>query len=434
MYSTIRFLNRRKAEADQYLKIRFRNGTIEHIAGPVSMYENPCYHDSISVEAAIDLEENEVIKVSSQIRHQSEGSFDPSDSETCLEEEATEACCQKEKSLQLEDQEKNRKIQIVAGPRRFIPNPEDTIETWHWTKLPKDISNLGSGNQLEKHTLNRLKLNRTKHWIVHVAYGPSAAGRNERTYASLDIPYRLVEIEKLEGRESDPWASLCLALHADSSSWKVPNETTLASDDRIQEFLAVCCKEEESRFSRFYKAANACGIQIGQIQWLRLVPGLASQEAMDAQRRQSLTMDRNRQEKEQALALLKLDQERQQTKMEQDFALQETRLRMEEDLAQALHRRDTEMLERKAQLAELEESLKLESWKKSDAMVLQFLNRLADMGADVTRVICNSKNSSGDVTVDSLQLIEDVLNRSQVLKGKPKSPKMQASKGGNVRK
>ena len=55
-YSTVRFLDRYKAEAHEYLKLHYRDGRVEYLHGPISMYINPAVHDKIEVKEGILLE------------------------------------------------------------------------------------------------------------------------------------------------------------------------------------------------------------------------------------------------------------------------------------------------------------------------------------------------------------------------------------------
>jgi regulator of protease activity HflC (stomatin/prohibitin superfamily) len=54
-YSTIRFLDKRVAGKDEYLKVLHADGTVEHLRGPATLFENPVFHQSVSVQKAIPL-------------------------------------------------------------------------------------------------------------------------------------------------------------------------------------------------------------------------------------------------------------------------------------------------------------------------------------------------------------------------------------------
>ena len=53
-FSTIRFMDRFVADRSEYLIVKYRDGRIEHIRGPVAMFENHIEHLSIQVKEAIE--------------------------------------------------------------------------------------------------------------------------------------------------------------------------------------------------------------------------------------------------------------------------------------------------------------------------------------------------------------------------------------------
>jgi len=57
-YSTIRFLERHVAGSNEFLRIRHRDGTIEHVRGPTVLFENPVHHIEVVVAKAISLPTN----------------------------------------------------------------------------------------------------------------------------------------------------------------------------------------------------------------------------------------------------------------------------------------------------------------------------------------------------------------------------------------
>lgn len=59
--STIRFLEKFIASPTEYLVVRNQDGTIEHLPGPLVMYENPMIHQSIEKKSAIILNHDEVL-------------------------------------------------------------------------------------------------------------------------------------------------------------------------------------------------------------------------------------------------------------------------------------------------------------------------------------------------------------------------------------
>jgi len=104
-YSTIRFLERHVAEAHQYLRIVFRDGTIEHVRGPTARFENPTRHRSIKVLSAIVVDNSSSIVVNR---------YD------------------KVEKLECEDGRLSARQLVIKGPITFYPLPSDQIHSFSW--------------------------------------------------------------------------------------------------------------------------------------------------------------------------------------------------------------------------------------------------------------------------------------------------------------
>jgi hypothetical protein len=108
-YSTIRFLTRHKAESHQYLVVKNRNGEVDHMHGPEELYENPAYHDEVSVEDAI------LLKVQRCIIVHTDGSSALYTAETINTRDG-------HKKVKVEYQKGSS-----CGARLFIPRPDEKI-------------------------------------------------------------------------------------------------------------------------------------------------------------------------------------------------------------------------------------------------------------------------------------------------------------------
>ena len=56
-------LRRFSAESHEYLAVRFLDGRVEHLRGPVDLWLNPVEHQSITVEEAIPIDAHEALIV-----------------------------------------------------------------------------------------------------------------------------------------------------------------------------------------------------------------------------------------------------------------------------------------------------------------------------------------------------------------------------------
>eukprot|EP00282_Hemiselmis_andersenii_P020830 CAMPEP_0172022890 /NCGR_PEP_ID=MMETSP1041-20130122/14504_1 /TAXON_ID=464988 /ORGANISM="Hemiselmis andersenii, Strain CCMP439" /LENGTH=121 /DNA_ID=CAMNT_0012678347 /DNA_START=107 /DNA_END=468 /DNA_ORIENTATION=+ len=62
--SQVRFLDRFCADHQQYLKVQHRDGAVEHLRGPLSLFSNPVKHQSVAVCQAEILDATDVLLVS----------------------------------------------------------------------------------------------------------------------------------------------------------------------------------------------------------------------------------------------------------------------------------------------------------------------------------------------------------------------------------
>lgn len=65
-HSQVRFLDRFVASQHQYLRVQRRDGLIEHLPGPTTMFLNPTKHEAIAVQDAAVLEATEVLLLYSE--------------------------------------------------------------------------------------------------------------------------------------------------------------------------------------------------------------------------------------------------------------------------------------------------------------------------------------------------------------------------------
>merc|ERR1719378_568814 len=62
-WSQVRFLDRYVADGNQYLEIQNRDGSREHLRGPVALFFDPCQHEKMEVREAVKLAANEAVVV-----------------------------------------------------------------------------------------------------------------------------------------------------------------------------------------------------------------------------------------------------------------------------------------------------------------------------------------------------------------------------------
>jgi len=122
--STIRFLNRRKAEPNQYIRVSHRDGRVEHIQGASSLYENPAFHDNVSVHDGIRLRsKEECIVVYKNIASNSIPKLEDVKGRDIITKNFGQT---------------NGDAKIVNGPCLFIPQPEECVHKFSWSSFKNE--------------------------------------------------------------------------------------------------------------------------------------------------------------------------------------------------------------------------------------------------------------------------------------------------------
>ena len=165
-------LRRTSAEPHQFLVIRKKDGTTEHVPGPAAVWFDPVKHLEIKVEAATKIDANEALVV-----YRKDG-----DAVT---------------------------RRVVRGPALFVPTPQEWVHqfSWHGTD-PKH------GYRKFPHALNFTKLlvipDQMYFDVENVRTSDDAL-----LVVKLMVFFELVDIEKMLDQTHDPVADFINALSAD---------------------------------------------------------------------------------------------------------------------------------------------------------------------------------------------------------------------------
>lgn len=187
-YSTVRFLDRYKAEAHQYLKLRYRDGRVEHLHGPISMYINPAVHDAIEVKKGVQLETKDDCIV---LFSRSEASKDSS-----------------------KDKLQASERQYVYGPRVHFPVHGEVVHTFQWKTPSHDVSKpLGVDDEDKRVTFQVLSTSKTFFWKTKMTM---LSLDSRHVPVELCISYQIASIEKCV-QSQDPFQSLEPALLHDGN-------------------------------------------------------------------------------------------------------------------------------------------------------------------------------------------------------------------------
>lgn len=435
--STIRFLSRYKAESNQYLKIRHRDGTIEHKRGPISLYMNPSKHDKIETLNGIELkDQNHVILVamipfpenmSKNIMSVTAMEAQRDSGEKNIERNKTvvTTATTLDSPLTSTIHGNQQHLRIVRGPCLFVPSENELIHTMEWTDphqssyTQKDSINEYDNRNREVKEFSVVPLGISQVWNIRIPL--KSANSIFTFFANFAITYELESIQKCIS-SNDPIRELENALFADVQKVAENNDDNeenneefaddnknLSDDDQKTENIEAGegkLEQEEGRhsprrhrhrnhhgndkdrskklgellnnptnFIQFHKVAESRGIKICMIQMLNL--------EIDKRILKKLEEKRNR-EYHIHLQDLKLQEEKKEIQVSFELTKRRAEIAEEEHLlALADVSRQTE-LDRKRR-AEIREAN-----KELDDSTIAFLKELHSLDVDVTKFICSA--------------------------------------------
>ena len=386
LYSTIRFLTRFKAEADQYLEIKHRDGNVEHLPGPISMYHNPTWHDAINVRNGIQLSSNESIMVSSTpIRERQNGRDDKGSHE--------------EKSMVVSHG--RHEIRFVNGPTIFLPAANERACKFTWTVPSLDV------HTTRTEAFSVMQLNMRKMWNVQL---PLLTKDFVKFRVTLAIAYKLVSVSKCTAVD-DPVASLISALLADGKvlGSKISGDDLKKCTENVRSIFGLT-----DSYSTLVETGQNCGIIIESIQFLGILLDDAAQNQIDDEQQRRLGVARDLATKEDSLRLQSLDMERRQKEVENRIELSRKEAKLQADLAEETFIQKKEELLREEEIENKKQDIKLSYMRKDDELVLSFLQQLKSLGVDMSEFMCSDGGRN---------LTSNVLGRAPSLRAIPKDSK-----------
>lgn len=343
-FSTIRFLDRKTAGPKEYLRVVLSNGTIEHMRGPVTMYENPVLHQSVDVLKAITLTTSSDCIV---IHRQADTVFDSSEQRSGLSSESIQRV-------------------IVKGPTTYYPGPRETVVS---------CKGASSSARVNQDDFNSLILNTaSRPWLVEAPFG------SQQTRGTLQLAFRflLQDVEAMLDNSSDPIGDLYEAVIADLSNISV-SITDVKTLESINSF---------DLFPILLSRSAAIGVSMETVAFRGYEPSAENKRVEDAVKQMNEKISRD--------AFLAKQEE---ARIAADIAARQARLAMEHDLEEAV------LAGKQARLAaeqtfnqkqqECDEELEtrrvqnqLEYHRLVNDESLRVLHGLKEMGADITKLLC----------------------------------------------
>jgi hypothetical protein len=381
--STIRFLTRHKAESHQYARVAHRDGRVEHIHGPVSIYQNPAKHDNISVHDGYRLNSSSECLIVFN-----------NDTSTKAKAEAYEASKHPQSqspvavsamSYAPEDESK----MIIRGPRLFFPSPDESVHTFSWSEA--DMNPKESEFSILKTSTEDLSTTLSV---------PSSDGFVLQ--ASLAIEYHTESIDNLISIK-DPLEKLHNALLADSQTLQKSfsgDHFRMGKQDEIISNLSGV-----ETYPQLMASARLCGLSINSVRVTGLEPCDALSRYINEEQTLNAKVRSDLAKNSQRRTIRQLELEDKRKSIEEEAALKQMQVKTTAKLDEESYKMKQAALSRKIALEKTELDAVRQKELTKDENVLLFLKRLRDMDVDMNAFL----------TTTGKDAVHTITSRSQVL-------------------
>lgn len=354
MGKTVERLHRYSASVNQFLAVKFIDGTVRNVPGPADLWFDPLVHGEITVDDAIAVDANEAIIVYAR-----------------------------------RDERVERRI--VRGPSMYTPAAGEWLHRFSWHGADP-----GTGRK-RPHALLFTKLRVIPDQMYHDIEEVRTAD-DALVVVKLMLFFELADIERMLDQTHDPVADFINALSADVVAFA--GVRLFDEFKRDGEGL-----NELANYPNLLRRAEAIGYRINKVVYRGYASGAKLQAMHDGaiEARTALKLEAETERQAQDLADLKQRREllRQARERDDETALNEHALAIrrrenEEALRLALDKAKQETdLQRETDTARLE-TLKAENRERES-----FLRALADIGVDATRyLVAQYQNPDRIIRID----------------------------------
>jgi len=405
--STIRFLDKHTANQHQYLRVELVDGSVEHVAGPKTIFENPVKHRLVTVLPVIELRSQKecvvLYKVNAvgtrkqQQQQQPDTHADRKGSGTPTSQDS-HASNSESPTLSLERS-------VVYGPLMYVPSVNERVHHFHW-RFGDDQRPLKGW---ENHDLVTVKTHTAQ------AYSFTAeliTSDNISAHVTVNCYISVDDVQKLADGASDPIDYVFRAYAADV----LDLGRQMGSAD-LRETAHTVFSDMKS-FSRLLNHAGALGMTVRNVDYSGLTASSELKNLYDHRAQIESDYKREVGASELRSRLEDMDLHSKKTKLEethsheknvqelqnklklleQDFQLElgnreeQTRLKMERDIFQQRARLETEKLEHEQQMQRSRFVAEGEGRRMIATEYVELLTAISGLGVDMTKFLCKEKD------------------------------------------
>eukprot|EP01137_Pigoraptor_chileana_P029254 Opistho-2@14240 len=333
-------LRRFFADQKEYLEVRHRNGIREHLAGPVSLYQNPIDHESIFVRNVITLDANEALVVYKQ-----------GGGENAVQR------------------------RIAYGPTLFVPQANEWLHEFSWHGSPDNDKTRKIPNAL-KFTKLRVIPDQFYYNVPDVRTSDDAL----LNAVKVMIFFELKDLEMMLVNTHDPIADFINALCADVIAFAA----TLTYEQFLEK---TCMLNDLNTYSQLCSRSKRIGYNITKVVYRGYhSANLQGMHDTAIESRTRLRLEAETEAQSQTLADMKLSKQMERARMEQSMEVDASEHSLKIQAQQAAHdlRCDHEQHEERLRQKSAEAAKEIEHLRLKNAEQLAFLDSLRNMGVDLT--------------------------------------------------
>lgn len=339
---TIDPVARFSAKADEYLVVRFRDGTARHLRGPADVWWDAVQHESIEVQSLVPIDANEAIVI---YRRGADGEVER---------------------------------YILRGPAQYMPQPEEWLHEFVWHGADKN-------NPREKvpYALRFRKL-RVIPDQTYVNVRDVRTADDALLTVQVMIFFELADIERMLDQTHDPIADFLNAVTADIIDFAAarPFERFKRDTETLNNLPA---------YPNLTSRAERIGYRINKVVYrgYEANPRLQGMHDNAIEARTALQLEAETERQAQELADLKLAREAQRARRKREIDREENEHAQQmQQLAHEQALREKESLHRQeVEFKRDVDALELEHRKAKNAEQAGYLKSIQDMDVDLTRYL-----------------------------------------------
>lgn len=387
--STIRFLTCYTAKQDQYIHVDHKNGQVELIYGPASLYENPVCHEKITIHDGIRLDSSsECIIVYKSKKIETIGLVEPED----LKKSSTNP-------IPLWSPKCERQKREVRGPMLFLPADDETVHQFTWSGIDERTSSMIP----RKDTFSVLRTNPNRTLKLTL---PIVTSDNVLFNASIFLHYKIIRLSEVVSSK-DPMDNMYDGLKADVHilGQQISSEylhKMVDGSNEVTKRLSTL-----TTYPTLCSTAEKCGFQIESVgvKNLSYSSVLEKQVELDQKRSANLRAEISEKRQQREINEIQLEDRRKfiQQQEELKWLQLESNARIEKE---SFAMKEAE-LERKLMLLKKEQDAMHCEEGSKDKVVIDFLKALKKEGVDMNSFMC---------TVGGLGMVSPILSKGASFK------------------